>query len=251
MFACKGASMKRSFLCIVCLLATNVCFASQLPSIPDPFTGTLKGESELYRSVNDESIYIDWMVSTQDLAANITDDKFVFSVLTNDAPNTQGNKAAYNASTYYYYYQLENDNVDNYDLINSLSLDLDPEVVVSAGYIIDVDLDTDLLEAHNLVDEEENNTDGEVAPDQSNFTPVGSTPYQNWQWDLGLTYGAESTVLFLSCYMPPEYSPSSGLSGAFSYNGYLPVPHLDTIPEPASMILLGAGLLSLLYKKKR
>jgi len=241
--------MKKTLLCVLFVFLTKVCFALPLPSIPDPFTGTLKGESEFYRSSTGETIYADWIVSTQDLASHIDDSNFVFSVLTNDPGNTRGNKTLYNASTYYYYYQLENDNVSNNNLVNAFSLDLDPNVVVSAGYITDVDLDIDLLELHNLTGEAENNTNGEISPDSSKFTPIGSTPHQNWSFDLAS--GDETTVLFLTCFMPPEYSPASGLSGAYAYDGYLPIPTLDTVPEPISIVLLGSSLLALFYKKKK
>jgi len=230
---------------------TRVCFALPLPEIPDSFTGILKGESEFYRHIGDETIYADWIVATQDLASHIDDSNFVFSVLTNDPCNTKGNKALYDASIYYYYYQLENDNANSYDVINVLSLDIDPALVVSSGYIIDVDLDIDLLEFHNLTGEVENNTSGKLAPDQSKFIPVGSTPYQAWKWDSGLFFGEESTVLFLSCLLPPEYSPTNALSGLRSYDGYLPIPTLDTVPEPISIVLLGSSLLALFYKKKK
>ena len=244
--------MKKTLLLVLFVFLTNACFALPLPSIPDPFTGTLKGESEFYRSTTGETIYADWIVSTQDLASNIDDSNFVFSILTNDPGNTRGNKALYNASTYYYYYQLENDNVNNNNVVNAFSLDLDPDVVVSAGYITDVDLDLDLLELHNLTGEAENNTNGEVDPSQSNFTPIGTIPHQNWQWNLGLGDGEESTVLFLTCYMPPEYSPASALSGSDSYDGYLPIPGLDdAVPEPISIVLLGSSLLALFHKKKK
>ena len=239
-------------------LGANSSFALSLPTIPDPFTGVLKGESELIRPADpqqgtpEQSVFIDWIVSDHDLVPqSVQESEFNFSILTNDPPNTRGDKAAYDASTFFYYYQLENDEDYNYNVLNSLSLDLDPGVVVSAGYIVGLDIDNDLIEDHDLAGEEENNSDGEVAPDQSIFAPVGTTPHQNWQWDLGLDFGEESTILFLTCYMPPEYSPASALAGSRSYDGLLPIPNDNTIPEPMSMLLLGAGVVGMFLRKKR
>ena len=239
------------FIAFVIFLGANASFALPLPSIPDPFVGVLKGESELYRPSSQESVFVDWIVSDHDLVPQtVSDSAFTFSVLTNDPPNTRGDKAAYDGSAYYYYYQLENDETFNYNILNTLSLDLDPGVVVSAGYIVGLDIDDDLDDDHNIAGEEENNSDGEIAPDQSKFTPIGSTPHQNWQWDLGLGFGEESTILFLTCMLPPVYSPASALSGSRSYDGELPIPAI-AIPEPMTMLLLGSGVFGVFLRRKR
>ena len=246
--------MKKISFCVLFLLLSKMCVALSLPSIPDPFTGVLKGESELIRpasgSIPQQCVYIDWIVSDHNLIPDsVSEDRFVFSYLTNNPSQTRGDIDAYNASTYYYYYQLENDEVCNWNVMNTLSIDLDPGIILSAGYITGLDIDEDLDTDHNLTGEVENNDDGEVAPDVSKFTPVGTVPHQNWQWNLGLMFGEESTILFLTCLMPPQYSPASALSGSRSYDGYMPIPHL--IPEPASMVLLCASLLALLYRRKK
>ncbi|MCD6460648.1 PEP-CTERM sorting domain-containing protein [bacterium] len=238
------------FLMFLAFIGVNASFALSLPPIPEPFTGILKGESQLYRPSTGQSVFVDWIVSDTDLVPqSVADSDFYFSLLTNDPPNTRGDKAAYDASTYYYYYQLENDDDFNHDILNTLSVDLDPGVVLAAGYIVGLDLDNDLITDHNLIGEEENNHNGELAPDESKFTSIGSTPHQNWAWNLGMDFGDESTILFLSCVMPPAYGPTSALSGSRSYDGFVPVPHL--IPEPMSMLLLASGVLGMFLRRKR
>ena len=246
--------MRKIVFSILVLFLAKTCLAIPLPPIPDPYSGVLKGESELIRppsgGIPEQCVYVDWVVSDHDLVpSSVTDDKFIFSFLTSNPSVTRGDIDIYDNSAYYYYYQLENDEICNDNILNTLSVDLDPGIILSAGYISGLDIDDDLDEMHDLTGEVENNSDGEVDPDQSKFTPIGSTPHQNWQWDLGLDFGEESTILFLTCEMPPMYSPASALSGSRSYDGFMPIPHL--IPEPMSMLLLSASLLALLYRKRR
>jgi len=250
----KGLVMKKILFCMAVVFLAKTCLALPLPPIPDPFSGVLRGESELIRpasgSIPQQCVYVDWVVADSDLVpGSVADGDFIFSYLTTNPSETRGDIDAYNNSSFYYYYQLENDEVCNNNILNTLSIDLDPGIIMSAGYITGLDIDDDLDGGHNLTGEVENNHDGEVDPSQSKFTPVGSTPHQNWQWDLGLNFGDESTILFLTCLMPPKYSPASALSGSKSYDGLMPIPHV--IPEPMSMLLLSASLLALLYRKRK
>ncbi|MCD6459689.1 hypothetical protein J7L67_03360 [bacterium] len=225
-------------------------FALPLPYLPyNGFSGSVKGESMHVRpNGHTQEVFIDWIVSDHDLMPqNIGAGDFTFSTVIGGSGGQKGDKAAYDASKYYYYYQIENDNVYNNDVLNTLSVDLDPDLIISAGYVTALDIDVDLLETHDLLGEQENVNGTIVDPDQSKFVQVGLTPHQNWEFNLGLLFGEESSILFLTSNVPPDYTFSSLLSGSRSYDGMLPIP---AIPEPFSMLLLSVGCI-VLYIRKR
>ena len=244
--------MKKVIMCatmVLAIICSRDCFALGLPYLESYTTGTIMGESIHIRpNGTTQEVFIDWIVSDHDLlTAAVTEGDFHFSTIIDGSAGIKGNKTIYDGSKYYYYYQIENDLVHNYDVLNTLSLDIDPDLILSAGYITGLDIDVDLIETHDLLGEEENVTGTIVDADMSKFVPVGLVPHQNWEFYFGLTFGAESTILFFTSDAPPRYSASSLLAGHRSYDGELPIP---SIPEPLTMVLLGFGSL-VVYIRKR
>ena len=224
--------------------------ALDLPNLPYyDFTGAVMGESMHVRpNGTTQEVFVDWIVSDHDLMPQgIGALDFHFSTVIGGSGGQKGDKAAYDDSKFYYYFQIENDNLYNNDVLNTLSVDLDPDLIISAGYITALDIDVDLIETHDLLGEVENVNGNIVDPDQSKFVSVGLIPHQNWEFYFGLLFGEESTILFLTSDTPPQYSFSSLLSGSRSYDGMLPIP---AIPEPLSMILVGFSCL-VVYLRKR
>ncbi|MCB1194978.1 PEP-CTERM sorting domain-containing protein [bacterium] len=199
-------------------------------------------------TVTGQTVYVDYIVSTHDLAAAIPAASFVFSDLASAPGFFKGDHAAYSGDMYYYYYQIERPTATPASSISALSLSLNPATVHTAGYIIGYDLD-DAPFSHSTGD-----TNEEVStiqdPSDAEFDDLSSPAGQTWAFSPKLTVGKESTVLFVSCMHPPEFFPASILDSGGFWEGSLPIP-LMVVPEPASILLIGMSIVGVVLKKKR
>lgn len=234
---------------IIVLLSATLTYALPLPDLSTA-TYPLRGESDLVRGARDS--YVDWIVSTTDLATSVSSSQFRFA-LNLETGTDQGDHTTYaNDSVWFYYYQIENTS-GNFG--TSFSLKLNPATVLTAGYILDVDLDTDLDITHldtdtGLAGENESAGASLVNFDSATFDPNPPQPNASLNFVPGLSSGDESTVFFVTCTQPPEYLISELLTGPLGPEGSVPIP-LNPIPEPVSMVLLGSGILGMYMNRKR
>ncbi len=235
--------MKKIFSAVL-VASLFVCVSSSFAArvIPD-------GEAT-FVSMHSGQAYVDYIVSDTDLATGIPAANFIFSTIGGVAPPYKGDKAAYDASTYYYYYQIENDNIDSLTTLKQLTLNFfDPAVVISAGFISDADLDDVTTFNHNVAGEHEN-VSSLRDPDTSDFDEVSFPPNQTWAFSpTELAIGGESTVLFITSDKQPVLTPAYMLDGTPFY-GDLYVPESE-IPEPFSIMLIGSGLVGLIIKRRK
>lgn len=237
--------------CIIgVLMASGMAYG--LNPLPDLDTAVypLRGESNLLREGRASTV--DWIVSNTALTSNISQASFVFAYDFSSG-GTKGDYTAYaEESTWYYYYQVENTS-GNFG--TSFSLHLDPDLIVSAGFILSVDLDTGLDISHldtdpGLAGEFEPAPSAPVNFVSASFDPYPPTPNASLNFFPGLASGRESTVFFLTSNAPPEYFIAELLCGPQGPEGLLPIPMV--IPEPASILLLGgASIIALRLRKNR
>ncbi len=254
--------MKRlvGFCMIGLLLGTGTAYSLDLPDL-DTATFPLRGESDLNR--DGRTAAVDWIVSKSSLTSQISESSFKFAFDLVESQNqgaivTKGDYVAYSEeSTWYYYYQVENYS-GNFG--TSFSLKLDPSLVISAGYILNVDLDTDLDLTHldtddGLAGEREPAGTSIVNFTSASFDSDPPTPNVSLNFFPGLSSGYESAVFFITSNSPPEYLIAELLSGPAGPLGELPIPTFPDppmIPEPASLLLLGgASVVALRLKKNR
>ncbi len=237
---------------IIVLFSISLSYALPLPNL-DTATYPLRGESDLER-VNGvlRTSYVDWIVSNTDLATGISSSQFRFAFDLN-AGTAKGDYATYaNDSVWYYYYQIENTS-GNFG--TSFSLKLEPSTVLTAGYILDVDLDTDLDITHLDSDPGlagENESGGGSVVNFTGATYDSSPPQPNASLNFtpGLASGSESTVFFVTCFQPPEYFIAELLTGPLGPEGFVPIP-LNPVPEPMSMALVASGIAGIYLKKRK
>ncbi|MCB1196029.1 hypothetical protein KDK77_07575 [bacterium] len=231
--------MKKSSVLI--LLVSIICASSvmALPSLPTltPFTSPVMGESDFIRP--GETARVDWVVTNTDVTAS-QGYSFDFA---------HGSSATFAASNYFYFYQLENTTSSN---INTLTLNINPANVTSAGFIASVNLDSPPF-SHSLSGEVETAIIGPMDPLGTTFSIPGVS-FVSWVFIFpSLLSGEFSTVLFLTSNLPPEYMPSIMDAGAPALAGTLPAPPLadpPPIPEPISVLLIGSAVAGLLFKRK-
>lgn len=227
----------------IVLSCSTVAVALPLPNLATA-SYPLRGESDLNRMGRNSSI--DWIVSTTDLvsSAKQSDFRFAFNFST-AAP--QGDYATYSgSSSWYYYFQIEN---WSGNFATSFSLSLDPSVVLTAGYVLGVDLDTDLSLSHldtdpGLAGEYELPGAQLVDFTSASFDPNPPSPNASLNFALGFGSGKESTLFFISSYTPPQYLISELLTGPQGPEGYVPVPRRfesTVIPEPLTLIMLAVS----------
>lgn len=227
--------------------AVAICFAissaSAVPSI------IIKGEADIVRAGH-PNVHVDWIVANDDLATTFGASDFVFINLPNY--DGKGNKAAYDASTWYYYYQIENTTDVS---LSSLTLQfLDPDIITSMGYIEDANIDTDLDNGGHtgVIGDDETTAGGTLRnPIGHKFDPNILDPNATWTYPgiNELPIGDFSTVLFLTSNTPPINDTVTILNGA-AYTGILPIPD-TTVPEPFSIILLGGSIVGMVLKRRK
>ena len=246
----KKTIVKFSVCAIALLLAGNV-FAMKVlegeATLPGIFGGNPSGED----------IYVDFIVSqtigmsSGDLSGGAA---LTFLPL-NPGPGVKGDATAYANSTYFYYYQLENNSTDNpLKVLSQMSLALDSGVVLTAGFISGADIDSGLFN-HNIVGDHEDAGaslfDPDVTPGQSEFQ-LGAIDQAVWEFNPSIPVGDESSVLFITSDFPWVFNSVGVLDSGTTYNGLLPVPSFDsTIPEPFSILLLSGSLIGLVIKKRK
>lgn len=247
----EGVLMKRLFGVLTLLSICGICLNAAALPLPNLATATypLRGESDLFREGRDS--YVDWIVSTTDLATSIPDGQFVFATNFNTAA-PHGDITAYRNSMYYYYYQVENTS-GNFG--TSFSLKLEPSTVVTIGYMLDVDLDDGLDITHldtdtGLAGENDNGSSPIVDFGSASFDPNPPQPNGSFNFAGGLASGSESTVFFVTCVQPPEYFIAELLTGPQGPEGLVPIP-LNPIPEPMTMFLFSSALGVLAYLRRR
>ncbi len=208
----------------------------------------LEGEAEFISRFSG-SIYVDYIVSDADLGIGIPDVSFIFSTVNGSSPPFKGDKSGYDASTYFYYYQLENYSGTSLTTIKQLTLNIfDPLTVVSAGFITDTDLDDIATFDHNIVGDHEDDVAVRDS-DSSDFDELSIPRNQTWAFEpTELAIGAESAVFFVTCLHPPVFAPAFALNGSI-FEGELPIP-MRPIPEPLSMVLISGSLIGLYIRKR-
>ncbi len=201
---------------------------------------TTMGEAEFKGILTGLKNYVDWIVTNDGPIVTTAQETFVF---------VHGNANLYDTgSIYYYYYQFENYHNDN---IVAFSLNVNPNTVLTAGYMVGVDLDAAPF-SHAVVGDHEAAWNPIVDPASAVFNPGGIAPNVSYNYDPPgncLCMNDTSTVMFISCLEPPVFKFSTAQNGE-SWNGQLPVPK-DPIPEPMSFFILLIGLAGLVLKKIR
>ncbi len=261
----EDITMKKTIWCMTLLICfgvlTQTAFALPLPDLTSPCP--IKGESEFIKGGGTTGLttYVDWMVCNGDMTTHIDNSKFVFSEIEGSPGTYRGSITGYRNSTYYYYYQIENPLPGiNTTTLSTLSLDIDPMLIVSAGYILGADIDIDLtnpstsaVELHNITGEYEASGASLVVPSTSSFDDTSVPQNQTWSFSPEIPLGDESVILFLTCYYPPMYSQATILNGAIGYDGQLPIPTTDfpIIPEPTSLFLLLSAIGTIFFIRKR
>ncbi len=240
-----------SIIAVLCIS----CESKALSVLPDLATASfpLRGESDLERS--GRVCHVDWIISTYDLVSSTkqSDFKFAYNFATFA---DQGNYTDYAGSTWFYYFQIEN---CSGNFATSFSVELRSEVVLTAGYVLDVDLDTDLSLSHLSTDAGLSGEYDDTSAQLENFTsasfdPNPPTPNASLNFDFGFSPGKESTLFFLTSHTPPEYLLAELLAGPQGPLGYLPVPSyappIIIIPEPTTWLLLLSSVGVLFYLKR-
>lgn len=236
------------------VLLSGMAYGLALPNLGTA-TYPLRGESDLYR--DGRTSRVDWVVSRTPLTTGASQSDFNFAYNFNTG-TFQGDYTTYaDNSSWYYYYQIEN---TSGNFATSFALKLEPNSVITAGFILNVDLDTDLDISHldtdvGLAGELESGTAGTpVNFTSASFDSNPPVPNISLNFAFGFKSGFESTVFFITSDSPPEYLIAELLPGAQGPEGMLPVPmqfHDFTIPEPTSMILIGISAVMLGFRKKR
>lgn len=224
-------------LFLTLIFFTSSSYAGKVLEGEAPFASLLSGK-----------LYVDYIVSTTALDGGLPAGLFVFSTL-NGGPGLEGTKALYDASSYYYYYQLENNSPACLTTIHQLTLNVDSDSILSAGYILLSDIDDAATFNHNLAGEHENVVI-DRPPDESDYDTISFPQNQTWSFSPELAIGGESTVLFITSSEPPVFSPAYALDGT-PFSGVLPVPEMSdppSIPEPFSIILMVSAVLGLFVK---
>ncbi|MEW6536589.1 MAG: PEP-CTERM sorting domain-containing protein [Candidatus Auribacterota bacterium] len=203
---------------------------------------TVKGEADFLGVSTGLHNYVDYMYTSDGPVLTTSQATFNF---------VHGNANGYDvASTWHYYYQVEN--LLDVDIV-AFSLNVDPNTIVSAGWITGVDLDDALTFNHNGVagDHEAAWVVNAGDPSSAVFNPSGIAPNVSYDFDSptnDLYMNEQSTVLFVSCNEPPIFKFSTMQNGE-SFNGLLPVPK-NPVPEPMSMILIATSALGLYIRKR-
>ena len=197
----------------------------------------ISGEALFVRS--GEIARVDWMVTDTNPTANM---QFSFDF-------GHGDQTAFDGSTYFYFYQIENTMPS---IINTLMLNVNPDNINSAGFLVSVDLDSAPF-SHFVALESETATTGPINPTTTTLSVPGVS-HITWSFsNPQLLEGEYSTVLFLTSNVPPIFQLSHIGAGSPALPGTLPTPPLAdvVIPEPFSMMLLGSSLIGLVIRKKR
>lgn len=203
----------------------------------------VKGEAEFKGVSTGLMNYVDYIYTDEGPILTTSGATFNF---------VHGNATTYDVdSSWHYYYQVEN----FLDVqIVAFSLNVDPNTILSAGWITGVDLDDVTTFDHNGVagDHEAAWVAGPTDPKSAVFSAGGLAPNVSYDFDktsgFELTMNEFSTVLFVSCDQPPIFKFSAMQNGE-SFNGKLPVPQ-NPVPEPMSMILIAASALGLYIRKR-
>ncbi len=232
------------------IFSTSHLYASQLPVL-DNASYPLRGESDLEE--NGLTSTIDWIVSNTALTSNIDQNDFVFAYDFSTAyPATTGDYNAYqNESSWYYYFQIEN---TSGRFLVALSMDIYPDAIISAGFILNADLDTDLNITHSNTDpglSDEIEIPNAPLTNFSIATYDPHPPVPNLAFNVfpALPNNYESTIFFISGTGSPEYYMAKLLGGPQGPIGLLPVP-VNSVPEPISLIMFGVGIFGLYGKFK-
>jgi hypothetical protein len=201
---------------------------------------TVKGQASFLGVSTATTNYVDW-IYTSDGAIVAPSAAFTYA---------HGDATAYTASTWYYYYQVEN--VQDVSIF-AFSLNVNPNTILSAGFISGADLDAAPFSHTGVVGDVEAApwVAGPTDPSGAVFNPGGIAPNVSYDFDSpsnDLTLDEFSTVLFVSCLHPPVFKFSTMQNGE-SFNGALPVP-MDPIPEPMSMLLIASSAIGLYIRKR-
>ncbi len=236
------------FIALLGMFSGNVMALpdAQLPNLnTTPYP--ILGESDLTGPAG--TVHVDWIVSNTDLATGINSGSFMFATNLNTLAD-QGDYAAYTGSDYFYYFQIEN------TILNSgtgFSLDLDPDTVVTMGYMLGVDLDNGLDVLHDIAGEQEASM-GITDFVSAVFDPNPPTPNGGLNFTLppGLVQNYESTTFFVTCTHAARYADAELLIGPHGPTGYIPIPdNMVIVPEPMTLMLLGSSLGMFFLKRKR
>lgn len=194
---------------------------------------TTMGEATFTRS--GETVRVDYIVSSADLAAQ----NMIFHFV-----DTLGDKNDYDSSAYYYYYQLENTSLS---AVSTLTINIIPELIVTAGYIDLADIDDAATFNHNLgISETETTSLGPVNPLGVSYSPAGLVPHISWVFLFpALAPDSESTVFFISSNSPAAPALALIDAGSPGLESQLPAP----IPEPSAVLLFSIGAIAYIKKK--
>ncbi|MDX9702992.1 MAG: PEP-CTERM sorting domain-containing protein [Candidatus Auribacterota bacterium] len=230
----------------------GICIVGVLMASSMAYSVEYLGESLLNGS--GKISYVDWIISDAPLTSGITSGfNFAYHLGTNEFYE----QADYDDSQWYYYFQVEN---ISGAICISFKINIDPEAIQSAGYILDVDLDTDLDVDHVVSGEYEPATSSSPV----NFTNATLDPYGDGftvepnvtiSFQTQFFTGKETTVFFITAgrnTIPAIFLSEITLIGIHSpiLRGELPGP--IAIPEPATIILLGGtSLIALRLRKNR
>lgn len=201
---------------------------------------TVKEQSAFVGINTGTTNYVDW-IWTNDGPIVPSSGAFTFA---------HGDAATYDSgSSYYYYYQVEA--VNNVDIV-AFSLNVNPNTVLTAGFISGVNLDDPLTFNHNgVAGDNEAAVIGPVDPTGVTFNSGGLAPNVSFDFDSptnDLNLNEYSTVLFITCLQPPVMKFSSMQNGD-TFVGSLPVPQ-NPIPEPMTMLLTAISAIGLYIKKR-